>query len=231
MRIKLAKYLSPVAAAVALLAGTSVSFATPLPVGGTVVPGAPLTAGNVGIADTGWLPWSYGSGDTATSGLVREVVFRESTATNPFGLVGALDFAIQVQVTGGGLDGDTHRVSTDSFRGFLTDVSQLVIGAGNLYFVPGGKAALTADRPTAGVVGFNMDTMFVGDVSNLLIVQTNALSYTAGKIHVIDGGTADISGFAPISTPEPASIVLFGTFLGMAGCRVVYRRFKGRVIA
>jgi hypothetical protein len=52
-----------------------------------------------------------------------------------------------------------------------------------------------------------------GSYSDLLIIRTDATSYTTGTIGFTDGGNSTgLSGFAPGSNPEPASVVL------LAGC-------------
>jgi hypothetical protein len=196
--------------------------ATLLAPGGTVASAAVLGPLGALLADTGLETFSFGS--PVSTGTVREVVVAD--ANNPFG-AGRLSFVYQVRDT----TGDVGRITGSSYAGFLTDVgtdTPIVP-----FFTSGIAMPITIDR-TAGVgavVGFNFMPFITpdggsSDTSVELIIRTDATMFAPGSIGVIDGGATTLPGFAPsTTTPEPASIVLFG--LGVAGiCGYGWKRRK-----
>ena len=59
----------------------------------------------------------------------------------------------------------------------------------------------------------------------MLIIKTDAQSFGAGNISLLDSGTANVAGYAP--NPEPASLVLFGScFAGLCGMSLLRLRRK-----
>jgi hypothetical protein len=143
---------------------------------------------------------------------------------------GTLDFYYQLSTVAGGSDGP-NRITGFNFGGFTTDVFQIsngsaITGGG---FVDGSISAIGADRSggTGATVGFNFtNTVFTpGMTSLVMVIRTNATSFTTGSFGAIDGGGATTAGFAPTTVPEPSTTLLVASgFLGLAG--VARRRSK-----
>jgi hypothetical protein len=139
--------------------------------------------------------------------------------------------------TGPGLGSDIFRFSLSQFTGFGTgagdalEISYRTDGlAGALGIGPvtvGNTAPHSADRDPAllglGGVGIDFDpSQFLGgpgnldsgDVSNFLLIRTNARFFQTVNNEIISGfGTAFASGYAPVAVPEPATM-LAGVVLG-----------------
>ena len=96
--------------------------------------------------------------------------------------------------------------------GFNTDVFTNIDGSGT-------TQPSDAARSTSGVVvGFDFNpNLLPVSTSYLLIVDTNATSWVAGPMSVIDDNTFTTPGFAPAATPEPSTLSLLGTGLLAAG--------------
>jgi PEP-CTERM motif len=161
-------------------------------------------------------------GITMTFDVVSAVY---SDPSNPFG-AGDLDFVIQVtNVSGNDLIG---RVTAGVFSGFMTDVGFTATGSalpGGL-FVDGTQAPQLVSRspvvPNNGAtVGFIYDglapsTFAPGTTSTALIIQTDAMNFTAGNVNVIDDVTGSTAGFEPaVVTPEPSSAILMLLGVGL----------------
>lgn len=158
-----------------------------------------------------------------------------------------LDFYYQVfnYQDGGATPGNEpySRVSNFSFGGFTTDVVYRTDApdSATTKFTAAGAMSIaptTADRTAApgNTVGFNFPIpspplstpgqIPAGFYSNVLVIRTNAVHYTFGNTGISDGGTANVTTFAPTIVPEPGSMMLFGT--GLVGlARLVRRRRAG----
>jgi hypothetical protein len=112
----------------------------------------------------------------------------------------------------GGAD-PIERITAGSFIGYSVDAGVVTSSPG---FAP-----LTVDRSAnGGVVGFNYQNAanLTGTQSTqLLVIETNAKSFTAGVLSVQDGLAANGIGFQPAATPEPVSMSLLGGGLALVG--------------
>ncbi len=224
--------LTPLAAAATLLVSSSQVWATSLPAGGNVTPivvtGAGVSSGASILADTGW----QSSFTVDGTGQVREIVVT-GDKNNPYG---GLDFIYQVQNTSGSGSG-VNLAGMDAFRygTFNTDVIAANPGASsfangsNSFGTPGptGNNPTNATRSNNGSgVGNQVSFLFgsgasgtldPGSFSDLLIVRTDATTYTAGIVDFFDGGTSEhLAGYqpaGPTATPEPSSVVLLSVCL------------------
>lgn len=137
---------------------------------------------------------------------------------------GRLDFYYQVAVTAG--PDDLRRAQMNAFANgviFVTNVFEILNGSAVAcaacpggFFNDGAEDATTADRSANGrVVGFNytppgLTALNPGETTLLLLIRTNAITFTDGRFGVIDGETETRDAFQPLAVPEPASLTLFG---------------------
>lgn len=82
----------------------------------------------------------------------------------------------------------------------------LLPGSGPVSPLVGNQAASTADRSVDGVVGFNflpglLGKITPGETSDILIVRTNATTFTAGTMGIIDGTAGFAAAFQPSGAP------------------------------
>lgn len=133
---------------------------------------------------------------------------------------GGLDFIIQVNQ----LTGDIGRVTTSPFDSFLVDAGTTTTLNG--VASPGSIVPLTQDRTTSNVIGFNFVPSITGGGTEYLVIQTNANGWQPGSISIIDSGTANVVGFAPVAGPAPASLWGGAGLLGLMGIFAMRRRMQ-----
>lgn len=184
----------------------AMSQAILLPPGGRVGRNNATAPGVLTVfTDTGTLI-AQNTGTFSTSsinGTVTSAVFRNTD--------GMLDFGFQL--TAGANSDPIHRITLYNYGNFTTDIGYLTS-----LFTPwttvGTVLASEANRSANGsVVGFDYDPstttgLNAGTTTFAMIVRTNATQFTTGNVGVIDGVTANVSGFAPV--PEPASLAVLG---------------------
>jgi hypothetical protein len=202
-----------VAAVLGLLA-PSAAHATLLPPGATVTPVAE-SGTFTQLATTGPLTVSFAT----TMGKLQASV---GTFTgNPFGS-SDMTFIFQVKLdTGSGL---VEHLTGASFTSFQTDVGFMASGP----LGTGTVAPTGANRAFDGsVVKFDfVPGLSGGQLSETLIINTDAPSFGKGTIGLIDGSAQGFDGFQP--TPEPGTLLLLGgTALGV-GAAAAWRRRKVR---
>jgi hypothetical protein len=209
-----------ISAALGLALATSQAHATLLPINSTVTPNAqanPLVGTTI-LANTGVQNFNVSAGPSSIIGTGQEWVVR-GFAGNPFG-AGDLTFVYQVTLTGGqsspGVPAILERVTGSGYiSAFLTDAGY---NQSDAQVIPA-----SASRSAPDIVSFNfVPPIGVGQTSALLIVNTNALAFTASTMTVQDGLTANLSGFSP-AVPEPSSVVMMGMG-AVALCGVALRR-------
>jgi hypothetical protein len=203
---KIVVYLAGV---LALMAFSTSVWATPISPGTSVVPSFQSMSGFVVQMDTG--PQSFTLADGTTGTVDAQV---GTISTNPF--TGGLTFTYQVSVSSGLVE----HLSGSSFANFMADVA-----FDNS--VSGTVAPNTANRSgsfdNGKVIEFNGEWI-QGQTSAVLMINTDAKTFTSGTIGIIDGAATTLTGFAPVANiSEPTSLLLLGgCFIGlggMAACR------------
>jgi len=207
-----------------VLGATAASATILPPAGSSATPDLflPPVSGTV-IASIGG-PWA-GSG--GFSGNYQEIVYKDPL--NPFS-ANDLDFIFATTNTSSpALGNEIGRMTTFNFAGFSTDVGNvasntLTSPCSNVNTVP----LTSVDRSFDGsVIGFNLApiTVFPGECTQDLVVETNAVSFGPGTISIIDSQTATIAGFSPSTVPEPGTLALLGSgILGMVGTMLGRRK-------
>jgi PEP-CTERM motif len=165
-------------------------------------------AGSVLAKTTATLP-TQGGTVSYTNEVVRGTA---GTAVCPAG--GCLDFIVQISNSAASRFAIGRVVEFD-FTGFSTDVGYIAPtgAAGDLTSPPGGIQPNSVDRgPPGNAIGFGGDFQFgitPGSVSDILVIETNALNFTNGMIFI--DGPGFTPGFAPAAVPEPVSLALLGS--------------------
>jgi len=167
----------------------------------TTIPAASTSddpAAGVELATTGVVAFSTSS----FSGTVTQSVIQEDAVANP---LGGLTFTYVLSNDAVSAS-DLRRLTGFDFAGFTIDAT---------WFDNGGQAPTSFDRSAGSdTVGANFvsassggaGVLEPGETSGVLVLRTDAPSFTTGYIGVINGGGTEIEGFAPV--PEPASVVL-----------------------
>jgi len=177
------------------------------------------------LADTGVETFTATNslGQVTISGDYRAAVYADPG--NSF-CAGCLDFFIWVTSNSTSVDA-IERITDAAFGTFQTDVGYS-IGTGS---TPGGVAPATVDRSSNGsVIGFNFTApagVGPGQSTAVLEIETNAQTFVAGTLQIIDSSVASVAAFAPSCVPEASSIsltLLGGALLGIGGWRRRRRR-------
>jgi hypothetical protein len=209
--------LSALALALAGLVGSV--QATPLPpgVGATPFdsPGSFVPAGSVVASNT-----------QAVNALTFAGILRTAVVDGPEAGVN-LDFYYQFTRTGAGTIGNQEvgKLTASDFGNFTTNVFQTASSFG--IFLAGNQQATAAEHGTDGVIGFLFQSGGNGKIGGnetswTQVVRTNATSYQAGLVGVINGSTATLVGYQPVPEPETYAMVLAG--LGLIGAIARRRR-------
>jgi hypothetical protein len=201
------------AASVPLLPNTGVLV---VPNNGAAFPGSLVASINGAVLSNG-----LNAGESAT---LNERVY--STATG-------LDFFYQITNTSS--NGDAlNETSFRNFQGFTTAVGyNNSSGTVPPSTAPGGSQAtraasgdtvnffFTASAPADGQIQVGQSTFY-------LEIDTNATTFnTNGTAGVIDGGTAQVGGiYSPAGTPEPMTLTLLASGLGLLGISRLRRSKK-----
>jgi hypothetical protein len=131
-----------------------------------------------------------------------------------------LDFYYQFSNSANSTDSIT-RLTGASFGSFITDVRHTNVASFS-FFTAGNQVDSGADRSVSGaVVGFNFEPLGLagridpGETSWTMIVRTNATSYTAGTMGILNGVGMTAPAFQPTTAPipEPGTWALFAAGL------------------
>jgi hypothetical protein len=206
----------------------ALAYATILPpTGSSPVPASAFTTPVTApfLADTGVQPFmaTNSLGQTTITGDYRASVYADPDNTL---CAGCLDFFIWVTSHSTSTDA-IERITDAAFGVFETDVGYSV-GPGS---VADGVDPDTVDRSSDGnVIGFNFSEPVgvpPGSSTQVLEIETNATTFVAGSLQIIDSSVASVPAFAPGATvPEASSITL--TLLGGALLGIGYIRRRRR---
>lgn len=190
-----------------------------------VPPTTTTITGDTLLATTGVEPVVFPVTPNPLSANVQEWVYSDPNANLACPTGGCLDFVYQFTDTTKGANstypGIIERLSGSSYTGFLTDFGYVATtgmnsSGGTADIAPNGfdRSALPGD-----VVAFDYQgtgDVTPGEVSDLLVIKTDAHNYVVGTIGVQDGVAGSAIGYAP-GVPEPATMGLLGGGLALLG--------------
>jgi hypothetical protein len=169
-------------------------------------------------------PFSYTTTSGTNAGFVYSAVYQEVGGPHP----GWLDFFYQV-VNDAKSATPLTTMSANSFAGFTTNAAFITDGSTltGTSFKDGTVAPQLAGTSDGVTLDFDFGIpipageIMPGDVSNVLIIATDAKNYVAGNDSVIDSGSSGpLAAFQPGTTPEPATLGLLGLgLIALAGLR------------
>jgi hypothetical protein len=148
---------------------------------------------------------------------------------------GLLDFVIQVTATTGSQN--IGQVTSGNFTGFsITDAGYVTTGgtAGTapvLTSPPGVRNPTSQDETLSGVAEFffgGINSIAAGQTSDILVIQTNALAFTSGRIGIIDDTTASVTGFQPAPVPGPILGAGLPALFAACGGLIALARRRGK---
>jgi hypothetical protein len=189
----------------------------------SLAPGGSVTTPNASFG-----PIAYGNSGTVLASFVNEAPTFSSTPSFTGTLTtevikesgGTLDFLYQITAATTNTT-NIHRVTANDFTNALTNVQ---FGTAGFSFVaPTNSMMSGADRSSDGsTIGWSIvpagssGGVAPGEISQVLIVRTNAITFTTGNTFAIDGGIMSFNSFAPLQfVPEPSSLALAG--IGVLG--------------
>ena len=155
--------------------------------------------------------FSYATTAGTNSGTIESAVYL---------IGGTLDFYYQVYNDPSSATALARLTATD-FANFTTDAGYRTDGSTltGTSFQDGQDAPVTSDSNVDGsVIGFSFyppttpgPEIGPGDASNVVIISTDATTWSVGNASIIDGGTDTVAAFQPgTAVPEPASLTLMG---------------------
>ena len=103
-----------------------------------------------------------------------------------------------------------HPAGNRSFRDIETEHEKFAV---NTWGAPGG---VLRDHPKDQIADLLRSPSPAHYSAAVLMIQTNATDFASGRTNIIDGSVATVDTFEPTGrtvTPEPSSVVLFGTGL------------------
>jgi hypothetical protein len=179
------------------------------------------------IADSGLqtLTSTNVSGTNLFNATFRSIVYQHATG-------GTLDFYYQFKVNSQtGSLGVVDFMSATTFAGFITNVGTLATALPG--FAAGTATPVGINQPASGLIDFVFASPFIGGspvtpgvTTVTMVIATNATNWTVGDAAAQDGSNATFAAFSPTAAvPEPASIVLFGSVLGLTA--LIARRKLG----
>jgi hypothetical protein len=178
-----------------------------------ILPGQALPttgAGSFGgtkIADTGSLPFTglNAVNSTVFTGLLDTQVYADS---------GGLDFVYQFSNSANSID-SIERLTASGFSGYTTDADYIAgSGAAGPFLV-----SSSSNGDTIGFSFLSASDVAPGQTSDILVIKTDALAFTASTVSVSDGGVANVDSFSPTAVPEPASMAMAAFGFSALGLR------------